>query len=383
MTYSVAVIGTGANPDDPDTDGFAMAYRHASGYRRLDSCRLVACADIVPENAAQFAERFDVPPEHTYEDYQTMLEAADPDVVSVCTPPATHADIVVDCAESGVVDAIHCEKPMALTWGGAREMAEAADANDVQLTFNHQRRFGGPFRAARRVLERGDLGELRRVELGGENLYDYGSHLFDLAGYYTDQTPAEWILTQIDYRDEDVRFGAHNENQAIAHWRYENGVHGLASTGEGSLLDCQMRLVGTEGVAEIGRDDGPPLRMTTADTDGWTAVDTDGDGLHGPVPGRAVTVARAISRRVPGLSADRFGSDEPTYVQRAIAEVIESLDQSRTSELDVENALRATELIFAGWESARRRRRIDLPLDVETNPLEEMVDAGQLPVTGD
>jgi predicted dehydrogenase len=360
-----------------------MAYRHASGYRRLDSCRLVACADIVPENAAQFAARFDVPHERVYEDYEAMLDEADPDVVSVCVPPAAHAEIVVGCAESGVVDAIHCEKPMALTWGGAREMADAADAIGVQLTFNHQRRFGGPFRAAKRLLERGDVGELRRVELGGENLYDHGSHMFDLAGYFTDHIPAEWVLAQIDYRDEDVRFGTHNENQAIAHWRYEDGVHGLASTGEGSLLDCQMRLVGSEGTLEIGHPGGPALRMATSDTDGWTAVDTGGDGIHGPIPGRTTTVARAVARRVPGLSPDRFSSDEPTYVERAIEEVIEALEESRTSELDVEHTLRATELIFAGWESARRRRRIDLPLEIDTNPLEEMVDAGELPVTGD
>jgi hypothetical protein len=28
-----------------------MAYKHAAGYERLDNCELVACADIVRENA--------------------------------------------------------------------------------------------------------------------------------------------------------------------------------------------------------------------------------------------------------------------------------------------------------------------------------------------
>jgi hypothetical protein len=40
--------------------------------------------------------------------------------------------------------------------------------------------------------------------------------------------------------------------------------------------------------------------------------------------------------------------------------------------------LQATELIFASWESARRRGRVDLPLEIEDNPLEDMVEAGQL-----
>jgi hypothetical protein len=38
----------------------------------------------------------------------------------------------------------------------------------------------------------------------------------------------------------------------------------------------------------------------------------------------------------------------------------------------------ATELIFAIYESVRRRGRVDLPLDAEDNPLEALVDAGEI-----
>lgn len=383
MTYKVAIIGTGANPDNPSTDGYAMAYRHADAYRRLDSCDIVACADIIVENAKQFAARFDIPDENVYEDYEQMLRDVEPDIVSVCVPPAAHAPIVVGCAESGIPRAIHCEKPMALTWGEARRMATVAEANGVQLTFNHQRRFGGPFRVAKTLLDDGRIGTLERVELGGENLYDYGTHLFDLAGYFTDQTPAEWVLAQIDYHEENVLFGAHNENQAIAHWQYENGVHGMASTGDDSLLDCQIRLVGSEGVIEIGCEDGPALRMLAADTKGWTAVDTGGETVHGPTPGRGVKAVRSVARRIPGVSADWFGTDAPTYIERAIEDVVEALATGRKSELDVTSALQATELIFACWESARRRGRVTLPLDIDDNPLASMVEAADLHVAAD
>lgn len=383
MVYTVGLIGTGANPNAPDNSGFAMAYRHAEGYRRLDSCRITACADLVIENAQAFADRFGVPEQHVYTDYKEMVREVEPDIVSVCVPPVAHASIVIGCAESGVVKAIHCEKPMALTWGEAREMTAVAEANGVQLTFNHQRRFSRMFRKAKQILDQGRVGQLRRVEIGGENLYDYGSHLFDLCGFVTDQTPVEWVLAQIDYRDEDVRFGAHNENQAISHWGYDNGVHGLASTGVGSLLDCQMRLVGSEGVLEIGRESGPPLRLWAAETKGWTTVDTGGDDLHGPVPRRLQALAQSVAGRVPGISPGRFSSSAPTYIQRAIEDVVDSMAESRTSELDAENALQATELIFASWESARRRQRIDLPLEIVSNPLEEMVKDGVLTVSTD
>ena len=131
MSYEVAIIGTGADPDDPDTDGFAMAYRHAQAYRRLDSCRLAACADIVVENAQRFAEEYDISEDNVYEEYQVMLEEVEPDIVSVCVPPAIHAQIVIGCAESDAVQAIHCEKPMAGTWGECREMVRVCDEYEI------------------------------------------------------------------------------------------------------------------------------------------------------------------------------------------------------------------------------------------------------------
>jgi hypothetical protein len=115
MRYTAAIIGTGPDPEETDRTGYAMAYRHAPGYQRLDNVELVACADIVRENVEAFAEHFDIAEANVYEDYEVMLEELDPDIVSVCTPPWVHADIVVGAARTGVPEAIHCEKPMATT----------------------------------------------------------------------------------------------------------------------------------------------------------------------------------------------------------------------------------------------------------------------------
>ena len=43
-------------------------------------------------------------------------------------------------------------------------------------------------------------------------------------------------------------------------------------------------------------------------------------------------------------------------------------------------------MIFGAWESARRRGRVEFPLDIEDNPLEAMVESGELtpePPAGD
>ncbi|MDX1745174.1 MAG: Gfo/Idh/MocA family oxidoreductase, partial [Halobacteriales archaeon] len=277
----VAFVGTGAEPDDPDRDGFAMAYRHASGYQRLDGCELVGCADIIRENAEAFAETYDIDPGGVFEDYETMLREVEPDVVSVCVPPGVHADIVVGCAATGLPEAIHCEKPMATTWGDCRRMAEACEDAEIQLTINHQRRLGPIFRKAKAVLEEGTIGELERIECSAKNLFDDGTHLFDLSTFYTDGEPVEWILAGLDYREENLWFGAHNENQAIAQWRYENGVFGIIGTGESNdAFGPRIALSGTDGRIEVGADDTSPLRYRSSDTSGWREVDV-GENIWG------------------------------------------------------------------------------------------------------
>ncbi|WP_233560622.1 Gfo/Idh/MocA family protein [Halobellus sp. Atlit-38R] len=377
MVLNAAVIGTGEDPEQRDRTGYAMAYRHAPGYERRDDVDLVACADIVPENALAFANRFDVPKANVYEDYETMLEELDIDVVSVCTPPSVHADIVVGCAESGTPDAVHCEKPMATTWGDCQRMVEACDRNDVQFTINHQRRFGGPFLKAKALLDRSEIGDLERLEWGEANLLDAGVHLFDLCGFYTDGTPVKWVLANVDYREENLWFGTHNENQGLAQWQYEDGVTGLAITGEADglgadVVGCYLRLVGSDGVIELGVEDGPDLRYRTGDS-AWKTVDTS-ETIYGPKTGLARAGVQKLFERVPVVDESRL--DKPSFHERSIDEVIESLLEGREPSIRGAVSLRATELAFASWESARRQGRVDLPLDIDDNPLEAMVEAG-------
>jgi len=348
--FRVGIIGTGNRGKAPGRTGYAMAYQHGEGYRLLgDRCEMVAVADIVQEHADAFAEHYGVP--RTYLDYHEMLAREGLDIVSVCTWPHLHEQMVLDCAEAGV-KAVHCEKPMALTWAGCKRMASVCAEKGVQLTFNHMRRFGRPARTAKAMLDAGEIGELVRLEFGRSNLCDYGSHQFDMTNYFNDQTPAQWVLAQIDYRTEHRVFGAHQENQAIAVWEYANGVHGLAMTGYGrDVAGAHNRLVGTEGVIELepSGENMPVLRMRRKGGAAWEAVDCGGENVHGP-----------------------------GYHERGVAQVVQCLEDGTDSELGAQNALQATELIYACWESCRRRGRVDLPLDIEDNPLVAMIESGDL-----
>lgn len=348
VELKVGIIGTGKRKVRGDAMGYGMAYHHAAAYSALGNCRIVAGADIVRENAEAFAEAYDVP--SVYLDYNEMLRKENLDMISVCTWPHLHAQMVIDCAEAGV-RAVHCEKPMADTWGGAKRMVEACRKHGVQLTFDHQRRFGRPFRLARELVKAGEIGDLVRLEGSCGDIYDYGTHYVDMFGFYNDETPAEWVMGQVDYSKEKLIFGMPVENHGVYLWRYKNGVYGFMCTGEaGKAVGAHNRLVGTEGVIEVGASDGSTLRIKRKGSSRWETVDTQGEGLHGP-----------------------------GYIERAIADAVDALLTDREPELSARKALNATEIIFACYESSRRRAMVRLPLRIEDNPLMEMIETGQFP----
>ena len=354
-SYRVGIVGTGPDPEDRVSgESFAMAYEHARSYERIGDCELVACTDIVEENARAFATAFDINPRYVYEEHREMVLEADLDIVSVCVPPGAHAEVVVGCAKAGV-GAIHCEKPMASTWGLCRRMVAVCDDENVQLTINHQHRVGDPLRQVKGLIEAGTIGELERIEYGWGDFYDNGTHAIDMCHYLNDDVTPEWVIGQVDYREKNVRYGVHTENQMFALWRYENGVHGMASTGAGAdLVDCH-RVMGTEGTIEIGfgRSEGPDIRYKRDGTEGWTTIDCGG----------------------------LFSS---SLIENAIREIVDAVDSDEGSTLRARNALDTAAVIFAGYESARANERVDLPLTIADHPLESMLESGRVtPECGD
>lgn len=138
--YAVALVGTG-DTSDTGPDGL-IAYQHADAYESIDTCKLVACADIVRENAEAFATEHGIADAHVYEDHATTLSAVDPDVVSISAPPAAHAAVAVDYTRRYGRSTVRSRRRSPGRW-------PRWPPGGTQLTFNHQHRFGKPFRSRR------------------------------------------------------------------------------------------------------------------------------------------------------------------------------------------------------------------------------------------
>ena len=327
-TYRVAFIGTGRPQGTEGATGFGLAYRHADGFLKTGRCTVAACADLDAGAGALFAEKYSLP--KTYTDYHEMLAAEKPDIVDVCTWPHQHAAIVIDAARAGV-KAIHCEKPMATTWADAQEMVRVCDENGVALSFNHQRRMLGPFESAKKRLDDGAIGKLVSLHGNCSDLYDWGTHWLNMFFYYQNESPASWVMAQADFRKDHTIFGVAMESQGLIEFGFADGVRAFLTTGEHSHGDAAQRLIGTEGMMEV-RWDAPYLRLMNAQSSGWQTIEQP-DDLH-----------------------------DWDAISRGIADLVDALGTGREPLLSAHFALKSTEIIFAAYESSRRRCRIDLPL---------------------
>ena len=334
--FRVGIIGCGRPWKSQGASGFGMARFHAHGYTASADATIVALADINLENARAFQAMHGG--ERIYTDYQEMLAREQLDIVSICTWPQHHAPMVIAAAEAGV-KAIHCEKPMAPSYGEALRMVDICQAHSTQLTFNHQRRFATPFRTARDLLRSGSIGQLQRLEGICRDLFDWGTHWFDMFSFYNEEAAVSWVIGQVDWRGGATVFGVPLEGQGISLFSYENGVQGLLLTGYGTERKLSTRLVGSNGVIEV--------------TLGTTSIRVRGKG---DADWRDVRVAHEANENLSEL------------VGRGVLDLIDALKTGREPELSARRALRATELIFATYESSRRGGRVELPLEALESP---------------
>src|SRR3954465_4223723 len=145
-------------------------------------------------------------------DWRRVLEREDVDLVDVCTPGDTHAEIAIAALEAG--KHVLCEKPLANSVAEAEAMTEAANraaARGVRSMVGFTYRRVPAIGLARKLVAEGRLGELRHVraqylqdwiadpaapmswrldkdKAGSGALGDIGAHIVDLTQYLTGQT---------------------------------------------------------------------------------------------------------------------------------------------------------------------------------------------------
>jgi predicted dehydrogenase len=157
--------------------------------------------------------------------------------------------------------------------------------------------------------------------------------------FYNDETPVEWVIAQVEPRGGHDVFAVYMEEQGISHFKYANGVLGTLYTGHTDHWDAYNRLVGENGTIELNMTRNPQVRYWAKGMTDWQDVATE----------------------------------KVEAVELGVLDLVDALQTGREPELSGARALRATEMIFATYESSRRHGRVELPLDIEDNPLDALV----------
>jgi predicted dehydrogenase len=187
--------------------GYGMMGRaHCYGYR---AAPLIHALPVIPvvtvmsgrhESALAAAAAACGVGEHVT-DWRQLVERDDVDVVDICTPPGTHAEIAQAAAAAG--KAVLCEKPLAVSYAQAAAALAAVTRAGVHNAVGFNYRKLPAVALMRQMVADGAVGEVRlwranwlsdeftdpatpwdwRFDraMGGTTIADLGSHLIDLA----------------------------------------------------------------------------------------------------------------------------------------------------------------------------------------------------------
>ncbi|MGO4495344.1 Gfo/Idh/MocA family protein [Paenibacillus sp. 2RAB27] len=148
----VAIIGAGA-----------ISKAHIEAYLQFpERCTIVAISDIYEDKAQERIDQFGLNEAKAVKDYKELLQE-DIDLVSICTPPYTHASLTVEFLEAG--SHVMVEKPMASSLEECDLMNAAAKRTGKLLSVVAQNRFKTPMMKMKSVLESGLMGKVVHVQV--------------------------------------------------------------------------------------------------------------------------------------------------------------------------------------------------------------------------
>jgi len=312
----VAVIGAGG-----------IGGTHLRAYAAWpELCELVGVADIDIEMARAKAAPYAIP---AYADVQAMLDACQPDGVSICTPPKLHLPIAVEVARRHI--ACLCEKPPARTVAETEAIVAAFAEGGAVLQFAFCHRFHEPVRQVQELISAGKLGKIVQIYnrfgfrfdraatswftdgnmAGGGVLIDTLVHSIDifrvLAGEVTGVNAA--ISTTLPVAVED--------SASIQVVSERSVIGSLNCSWVTPVSEAEIRIWGTEGEAIIDYATTTGARYRLVGDSEWTVSPFDG-------PDRFVLQAESFLRCVQSGQQPNADGREGIAVMRVIEEAYRS-----------------------------------------------------------
>ena len=269
--------------------------RHAPLLAAMESVELVALTDVTEVRLALLGEKYVVPEEGRFTDYEKMLAEAELDIVHVCTPHDLHEGQAIAAMEAGCH--VLLEKPIATRAQEADRMAAVAERTGLKLTVSHNQMFCAAHEATKARIVAGDVGDVFLVRSegfsashvsgrgdnqdwrtqnaagGGGPLIDNGYHQVYRAVDYMD-SPIVNVFARISRNVQSIEV----EDTALVLFEHANGATTSLQVGwcapAGSVR--VEEIFGTTGQLRLGGDS--PVNLWTRDSAAWDVVPVREEG---------------------------------------------------------------------------------------------------------
>jgi predicted dehydrogenase len=341
MSPRVAVMGT----------GFWARCAHVPALRELPDVVLDVAIGRTAEGARAFAAS------EGFRRWSTSLgDVLDsdepPDLLMVAGPDDIHAAATTAALQAGVP--VFCEKPLANTAAAGRELADLAERTRVPATVGFSFRYSPAIQALRADVASGHLGRTWLLELfeynaqfhprngkpmnwkgdpahaGAGALFEYGSHVVDLAGWLAGPVVAvSTCLTR-------VLPGARLDDVATLQLRLAPPAIGVLVSGwvlSGSIPGIRIRLHGSEGLGEVELSETVPggQAYRRIALDGSIAEEVALESLENRTSAYAVRHLRDFIAGVQG-NAIRYKATMPTLADGARVQLVLEAALAATSQ---------------------------------------------------
>ncbi len=235
-----------------------IAHSHIRGYRAVAAHvgEVVAGCDTNPDTLQSFCDTYGIG--LRYSTPQALIESGEVDVISLLTPPAVRAEVILPAVQRGIH--LLVEKPFAENMTDAIAFVEASEAASTTLAVNQSLRFMPDILAAREAIASGEIGDVRFLA------HDHFQNRTQTRGWRREETRLEISIFSIHVLDR-IRWlcGENPESVAAATRRWDDEVRGetfaaLAIQFRGGAVgtmvsswhalgipECRFRADGTEG----------------------------------------------------------------------------------------------------------------------------------------
>jgi len=213
---------------------------HLDAWSRMADVTLAGLCERDGARAAEMSAEYGGFP--VFDDALAMVRAVRPDIVDITAPPAAHLDLIRMLAPHA--PHILCQKPFCGGVAGAREAIAVAEAHGCRLAVHENVRYQPWYRAAKRLMEAGAVGEPYQVTFrlrtgdgqGPEAYLDRQPYFQTMPRFLVHETAIHWIDTfrylMGEVRDVTAHLRRLNpaiagEDAALILFGFENGTRGV------------------------------------------------------------------------------------------------------------------------------------------------------------